>query len=133
MRTACPGFSESLRHNVEYFLIGRHFGSCRTFFPGALAILLWLSSPERSRPWRLLIFLAVAGSAVGLLILAPYSWSGGGGPTGNRYIIGVYAAIFFLTPPMASSAPALLAWVRRRAVHRQDAGERRSSSPSRRT
>ena len=47
----------------------------------------------------------------GLLILAPYSWSGGGGPTGNRYIIGVYAAIFFLTPPMASSAPALLAWI----------------------
>ncbi len=81
------------------------------FFPGAVAIVLWLFSSERRRPWRLLIAMAVVGSAVGLLIWAPYSWSGGGGPTGNRYIIGVYAAIFFLMPPMASSAPAILAWI----------------------
>ena len=81
------------------------------FFPGVVAIALWLFSRERLQPWRLLTFLAVVGSAVGLLILAPYSWSGGGGPTGNRYIIGVYAATFFLTPPLTSTAPALLAWL----------------------
>ena len=80
------------------------------FFPGVVAIGLWLFSKERRQPWRVLIALAVVGSAAGLLILAPYSWSGGGGPSGNRYIIGVYAAIFFLTPPLGSSAPALLAW-----------------------
>src|SRR3954465_4509731 len=104
-------FSNRFAHNVEYFLIGRHFGFVPYFFPGAVAIGMWLFSRERRQPWRLLIFAAVVGSAVGLLILAPYSWSGGGGPTGNRYIIGVYAAIFFLTPPMMSSTPALLAWI----------------------
>src|SRR5258707_13997306 len=81
-------FSNRFAHNVEYFLVGRHFGFVPYFFPGAVAIVLWLFSSARRDPWRLLIFLAVAGSAVGLLIWAPYSWSGGGGPTGNRYIIG---------------------------------------------
>ncbi len=104
-------FTNRFAHNVEYFLVGRHFGFVPYFFPGAMAIALWLFSSERRRPWRLMIAMAVIGSAIGLLIWAPYSWSGGGGPTGNRYIIGVYAAIFFLTPPMASSAPALLAWI----------------------
>jgi hypothetical protein len=98
-------------HNVEYFLIGRHFGFLPYFFPGVVAIGLWLFSGERGRPWRLLIALAVAGSAVALLVFAPFSWSGGGGPTGNRYFIGVYAAIFFLTPPLTSTAPAMLAWI----------------------
>jgi hypothetical protein len=104
-------FPNRFTHNVEYFLVGRHFGFVPYFFPGALAMVLWLCSAERRRPWRLLIFIAVVGSAVGLLIYAPYSWSGGGGPTGNRYIVGVYAAIFFLTPPMSSSAAAILAWI----------------------
>ena len=104
-------FSNRFAHNAEYFLVGRHFGFVPYFFPGALAIVLWLFSSERRRPWRLLIAMAVVGSAIGLLIWAPYSWSGGGGPTGNRYIIGVYAAIFFLMPPMTSSAPAILAWI----------------------
>ena len=104
-------FPGRFAHNVEYFLVGRHFGFVPYFFPGAVAIALWLFSGERRQTWRLLIFLAVVGSAVGLLLLLPFSWSGGGGPTGNRYIIGVYAAIFFLTPPMRSSVPAILAWI----------------------
>ena len=104
-------FTNRFAHNVEYFLVGRHFGFVPYFFPGVVAIALWLFSRERREPWRLLIFLAVVGSAVGLLILLPYSWSGGGGPTGNRYIIGVYAAIFFLTPPLTSTVPAMLAWI----------------------
>jgi hypothetical protein len=104
-------FPSRFAHNVEYFLVGRHFGFVPYFFPGVVAIGLWLFSGARRQPWRLLIFLAVVGSTVGLLIFLPFSWSGGGGPTGNRYIIGVYAAIFFLTPPMTSSAPAILAWI----------------------
>ncbi len=104
-------FTNRFTHNAEYFLVGRHFGFVPYFFPGVVAIVLWLVSRERFQPWRLLIFLAFVGSAAGLLIFLPYSWSGGGGPTGNRYIIGVYAALFFLTPPLTSTLPALLAWV----------------------
>ena len=104
-------FTNRFTHNVEYFLIGRHFGFVPYFFPGVVAIGLWLASRERWQAWRVFTFLAVAGSALALLVFAPYTWSGGGGPPGNRYFMSVYAAIFFLTPPLASAAPALLAWL----------------------
>jgi len=104
-------FGDRFAHNVEFFLVGRHFGFVPYFFPGALTILLWWLSPERGRGWRWLTFLAVAASAVGLLIIAPFTWSGGGGPTGNRYFMSLYPALFFLTPPLQSALPALAAWI----------------------
>ena len=45
-----------------------------------------------------MIALAVAGSVLALLVFAPYSWSGGGGPPGNRYFMSLYPALLFLTP-----------------------------------
>ena len=104
-------FPNRFAHNVEYFLIGRHFGFVPYFFPGVVAILLWLLSRQRTELWRLLVFLAVVGSAIGLLVFFPYSWSGGGGPPGNRYFMSVYAALFFLTPPLTSTLPGLIAWL----------------------
>src|SRR5207244_12232136 len=80
-------------------------------FPGAVAILLWLLSRQRTELWRLLVFLAVVGSAIGLLVFFPYSWSGGGGPPGNRYFMSVYASLFFLTPPLPSALPGLVGWL----------------------
>jgi hypothetical protein len=97
-------------HNVEYFLVGRHFGLVPYFFPGVVAIALWLLSKDRFCAWRVLTFLGVAGSAAVLLLFFPYSWSGGGGPPGNRYFLSLYPALLFLTPSVAM-APALLAWI----------------------
>ena len=96
--------------NVEYFLIGRHFGFIPYFFPGFVALVLWLASRSRSDPWRVLAFLGLAASTVGILVFFPYTWSGGGGPPGNRYFLNLYPVLFFLTPPLASMAPAILAW-----------------------
>ena len=104
-------FQSRLAHNVEYFLIGRHFGFVPYFFPGLVAIALWLASSERSRPWRVLTLLAVAASALALLVFAPFTWSGGGGPSGNRYFMSLYAPLFFLTPPLSSTLPGLIAWL----------------------
>ena len=105
-------FTHRFTTNVEYFLVGRHFGFVPYFFPGVIAVLLWLVSPERFRPmWRPLTFLAVAASAATLLILAPFTWSGGGGPPGNRYFMSLYAALFFLTPALTSVVPGVFAWV----------------------
>src|SRR5262245_57107246 len=104
-------FPARFAHNVEYFLVGRHFGFIPYFFPGVVCVVLWLASRERWRPWRILTFLAVAGSALAWLIIAPYTWSGGGGPPGNRYFMSQYAMLLFLTPPLTSFAPALLAWI----------------------
>ena len=104
-------FANRFTLNVEYFLVGRHFGFVPYFFPGVIAVALWIFSPERARPWRLLIFLAVVASALVLIVFAPFTWSGGGGPPGNRYFMSVYAATFFLTPPLVSAIPPLLAWM----------------------
>lgn len=99
-----------LSTNVKYFLVGRHFGFVPYFFPGVIALLLWLVSAERARPWRLLTFASVGASALALLVLAPFTWSGGGGPPGNRYFMSLYAAIFFLTPSVAGFVPGFAAW-----------------------
>lgn len=98
-------------HNVGYFLIGRHFGLLPYFFPGVVAILAWLFSPARRDVWRGLLFLTVATFTVVMLLILPFTWSGGGGPPGNRYFLGVYPALFFLVPPLPMAWPALAAWI----------------------
>jgi hypothetical protein len=97
--------------NLQYFLVGRHFGLVPYSFPGAVAILLWVFSPARRDPWRLLTFLTFAGAAVALLLILPYTWSGGGGPPGNRYLLSAYAMLFFLVPPLQGAWPGVLAWI----------------------
>ena len=85
-------------HNIEYFFLGRHFGFVPYFFPGVVAVLAWLFSPRRLEPWRVMIALGAGGAALLLLLFLPYTWSGGGGPPGNRYFLGVYPVLFFLIP-----------------------------------
>jgi hypothetical protein len=98
-------------HNVVYFLIGRHFGLLPYFFPGVVAILAWLLSPARRDVWRGLLFLTVVTFTVVMLLIVPWTWSGGGGPPGNRYFLGVYPALFFLVPPLPLAWPAIAAWI----------------------
>jgi hypothetical protein len=104
-------FPARFARNVEYFFVGRHFGFIPYFFPGVVCLVLWLASRDRWRPWRVFTFLAVVASALGWLIIAPYTWSGGGGPPGNRYFMSQYAMLLFLTPPLTSTAPAVIAWL----------------------
>src|ERR1019366_2591375 len=59
--------------NVDYFLVGRHFGFVPYFFPGVVAIGLWLFSSERWRAWRLLTFATIVASVVGLLVFFSFS------------------------------------------------------------
>ena len=96
--------------NLKYFLLGRHFGFIPYFFPGALAIALWATSQARRDRWRGLILLAFLGSTVALLAVLPFTWSGGGGPPGNRYLFTAYPVLLFLVPPGLSVAPGVLAW-----------------------
>ena len=98
-------------HNMEYFFIGRHFGFVPYFFPGVVALVGWAFSRDRFRAWRTLTFLAVVAATAFWLVIAPDSWSGGGGPPGNRYFLNIYPLVFFLMPPVQSSAGAILAWM----------------------
>jgi len=97
--------------NVKYFLVGRHFGFIPYYFPGAVAIALWLFSRARRDTWRILIFGSFVGGVAVLLLVLPFTWSGGGGPPGNRYLLSAYPVLFFLTPPLGSAAPAVVAWI----------------------
>jgi len=100
-----------LRHNVGYFLVGRHFGLVPYYFPGVLAIALWLVSPSRRDVWRILVFATFVVASIGLLVVLPFTWSGGGGPPGNRYLISAYPVLLFLVPPLGSALQGLAAWV----------------------
>lgn len=98
-------------YNLEYFLVGRHFGFVPYFFPGVVALLAFVISRERTTAWRLLILAGVVASVLVLLLFLPYTWSGGGGPPGNRYFLSIYPALFFLTPPLGGVGLPLLAWI----------------------
>jgi hypothetical protein len=94
------------RRNLGYFFVGRHTGFAVYYLPGVAAMLLFLRS--RRRPaWGWLVLAGGLGSAVFLLLYMPFTYSGGGGPVGNRYILGVYPVFLFLAPPLATPWPGL--------------------------
>ena len=97
--------------NIEYFLLGRHFGFIPYYFPGFVAVIAWLASRRRRDDWRVVTFAGFVLAAVVLLLVLPFTWSGGGGPPGNRYALSAYPLLLFLMPPMVSVAPGFLAWL----------------------
>ena len=100
-----------LARNLWYFLVGRHFGFVPFFFPGVVVLLLFLRSRAEAQVWHWLILATAALAAVTLAVYMPYTWSGGGGPSGNRYYLSAYAVFLFLTPPLRGHWPAITAWL----------------------
>jgi hypothetical protein len=88
--------------NAWYFMSGRHAGFVPYFFPGVALLAVWLWRRDAWRPWHWSILAVLGASAFILLFALPYSWSGGGGPPGNRYFLSLYPALFFITPPLGS-------------------------------
>ena len=43
------------------------------------------------------------------MLYMPFTYSGGGGPVGNRYFLGVYPVFLFVTPPLATPSAPLVA------------------------
>ncbi len=105
------GFLPMLGANSIYFLVGRDFGFVPYFFPGVVVIAVFLRRRQEHAPARWMILAGVAGSALALLLLVPTSWSGGGGPPGNRYFLPVYCTLFFLSGRAVSRRAGLLAWL----------------------
>jgi hypothetical protein len=86
------------RYNLGYFLLGRHTGFAIYYFPGLMAVLLFLAGTRDRAVWQWLTLAAGVGSAVVLLLYMPFTYSGGGGPVGNRYFSGIYPVFLFLVP-----------------------------------
>ena len=87
------GVSESLPAQRRVFLHRAPFWFVPYFFPGCVAIALWLLSRRRFDAWRVLTFLGLAASTLVLLVFFPYTWSGGGGPVGNRYFLNLILVV----------------------------------------
>lgn len=99
-----------LRHNVVYFLLGRHTGLVPYFFPGMLTLALFLlAGRQRREPFQWLVLLALVLASVSILIYMPFTYSGGGGPVGNRYFLGYYALFLFLAPAAITVRTAVVA------------------------
>ncbi len=86
------------RHNLVYFFAGRHTGFAVYYFPGMAALLLFLVLRGQQTAWGWLTLAGGVGSAIALLLYMPFTYSGGGGPVGNRYFLGVYPVFLFLAP-----------------------------------
>ncbi len=101
-----------LVHNVGYFLVGRHTGLVPYFFPGMLTLALFLlAGRQRREAFQWLVLLALVLASVALLIYMPFTYSGGGGPVGNRYFMGYYALFLFLVPAAVTVRTAVAAAV----------------------
>jgi hypothetical protein len=97
------------RHNAWYFLVGRHSGLVPYFFPGAVSAVLFLTARRARQRWQWLALATIAAAAAAQMLLTPYSWSGGGGPVGNRYFLSFYPLLLLLAPPLSGVRAPLVA------------------------
>jgi hypothetical protein len=93
--------------NVVYFLVGRFCGLLPYFFPGILSAVLFLT--RKREGWQWLTAATIVAAALVLIVLTPFTYSGGGGPVGNRYFLSFYPLFLFLTPPLAGMGAAAAA------------------------
>lgn len=99
---------EVFPHNMGYFLFGRHTGFAVYFLPGMMAVLLFMAGTRDRAMWQWLTLAAGVITALVLLIYMPFTWSGGGGPVGNRYFLGTYGIFLFLVPPLQTAVAGLV-------------------------
>ena len=102
---------QHLGRNLTYFVLGRHFGILPYYFPAIVAVAWALRRWRELAVWHALIAGAIAVTALTLLLLLPHTWSGGGGPPGNRYFLSIYPAFFFLIPATRTLLPGMIMWV----------------------
>jgi hypothetical protein len=107
--TTSDAVGQVFGRNLIYFFLGRHTGFVPYYFPGAVAVALFLAGARRRPLWQWLTLAGGLGSAIFLILYMPFTYSGGGGPVGNRYFLGVYPLFLFVTPPLASAIGSLLA------------------------
>src|SRR5882724_704669 len=95
-----------LAYDTEYFLLGRHTGLL-PYFPFALFALGLYAAGPRDRG-RNLLFLAIFGYCLALVLLRPDNYHGGLGFLGNRYFASIYPALLFLPGRMGAKKSLVL-------------------------
>ena len=104
-------FWSRLGWNIVYFFVGRHSGMLPYFFPGLVALAVFLWPRTRRLGWQWLVFAAVVGETLLQLVWLPYTYYGGPGVLGSRYYMNIYGLQLFLLPALSSVVVALVPWV----------------------
>jgi hypothetical protein len=99
-----------LRHNLWYFLVGRNAGLLPYFFPGILALALFLFSKDK-RAFQWLALATIAGAVFMHVFVWPFTWNGGGGPIGSRYFLPFYALFLPLIPATVGVTASVIAFL----------------------
>jgi len=102
--------SDVLRRNLWYFLAGRNAGLVPYFFPGMLAVVLFLLSKQKQL-WQWLVLGTLVVIVFMHVFVWPFTWNGGGGPVGSRYFLPFYALFLVLIPATAGLGAAMTAAV----------------------
>jgi len=102
--------STVFRHNLWYFVVGRNAGLLPYFFPGVLALVLFLFSKQK-HAWQWLALATIAGVIVMHVFVWPFTWNGGGGPIGSRYFLAFYPLFLVLIPATAGVGAAVVAFI----------------------
>ena len=110
------------RHNLWYFLVGRNAGLVPYFFPGMLALVLFLFSKQK-HAWQWLALATIAGVVAMHIFVWPFTWNGGGGPIGSRYFLAFYPLFLVLIPATAGVGAARARLGRGCTLHRADRDE----------
>jgi hypothetical protein len=97
-----------LAWNIYYFTVGRYSGLLPYFFPGLVALALFLAHRAERRHWQAWAAAGLIVGAVVLIAYMPYTYSGGGGPIGNRYFVSFYPLFLFVMPAVRSAWPAVI-------------------------
>ncbi len=95
--------------NLGYFAAGRHFGLVPFGWPWLVVGVAWLAGERPKRLWQVALAGALAAVALVTIVWMPYTWSGGGGPIGNRYFLSVAGAVFVLMPRITTWRPIAVA------------------------
>lgn len=105
------GRAASVVANLGYFVAGRHFGLVPFGWTWAVVFVSWLAFERRKRGWQWTLVAALGAVALATVVWMPYTWSGGGGPIGNRYFLSVAGAVFVLMPAVRTWWPVVVAAV----------------------
>lgn len=101
-------------YNLYYYVFGRFTGMVPYFFCSIVALYFWLRTgfrwklpqPAKEINWRRwFLGLAILGSILGYILIAPSNYQGGGGAFGNRFFLNIYPAFLFLITAMTSLRP----------------------------
>jgi hypothetical protein len=95
-------------YNLFYYFFGRFNGLAWYFFPAVLALLLFIGGPKR--PWRWLVFAALAVEILIYIVMMPTNFGGGGGSIANRYFVHIFPLCFFLPAVRLKARHLALVW-----------------------